>query len=155
MLPFVALVFVAATAVPAAAQQFEADPRVISPQTGVWWPPAPTPQPFNYSNAGENPGVTSVAKATYRQLATDTLNRSRLTTEINAALSRAALATAARQLAALGTPQWQFVENARSPAGDVSVYRLAYANRIAYLTVGVADNGTIYALRLAADMPSP
>jgi hypothetical protein len=56
--------------------------------------------------------------------------------------------SASQNLVALGTPSWSFVGNARSSAGDVSIYKLQYAKTVAYLTFGVSNAGVVYALYL-------
>jgi hypothetical protein len=150
LLPLAAGALIAACIAPAIAQ--DANPAWIVPVDGTF-SGLSTPVPLAYSDRAENPAVTSVAKRTYVQLASGALDRAHLSADLNAALTPQAVAAASQQLIGLGAPQWAFVENAQAPAGEVSIYRLEYASRVAYLTFGVTDNGTIYAVALGADMP--
>jgi len=98
----------------------------------------------------ETPSVTNVAKGIYAKLAGGSLDGYRLTTELQRAWTPGLEATASQQLASWGTPSWSFVGNGLTSAGVVSVYRLAYANSgQVYMSVGVADSGVVYDLRLA------
>ena len=110
--------------------------------------PKPTPQQLAAEQGAENPAVTADAKQTYGQLAAGRLDRAKLTDDVSKALPATLVQSAAQKLGTLGSPQWSFVANARSSAGDVSIYKLQYATGVAYMTFGVGSNGTVYALYL-------
>ena len=110
--------------------------------------PQPTVRQLAAEAGAENPGVTSAAKRTYDQLSSGSLDRAKLTADVSQALPATLVRSAAHQLGTLGTPSWSFVGNARSSAGDVSIYKLQYANAVAYMTFGVSNAGVVYALSL-------
>lgn len=147
-----------AGALPAAAQQVgniqysgvsPAVPYQLTVAPGALsFPAAPTPQQLAAGDAYENPAVRSVAQNAYANLASGRLSNVRLTASLEKAWTPALAQTAAHDLASFGTPSWAFVENRLSSSGTVSVYKLTYPQRTLYMTVGVDNNGVVYALAL-------
>jgi hypothetical protein len=135
---------------PAQAQQADTGQPLqwAAPSVPDFAAPQPTSRQVTAEEGAENPGVTSAAKSTYDRLVTGNLDRSKLTGDVSQALPASLVQSAAGQLGALGTPAWSFVGNARSSAGDVSIYKLQYAKAVAYLTFGVSNAGIVYALYL-------
>jgi hypothetical protein len=151
---FVLAVAIAASfAVPAGAQQgapLQAQfPGPVIPH----WGHVPSPSDLQKANAAENPSVRTVAHGIYEQLTAGHLNRAKLTQDVNAAFSDSTESAISRRLDTEGTPAWSFVKNAQTLAGQVSIYSLKYATGLVYLTVGVDDNGVVYALGLTSDPP--
>lgn len=120
---------------------------------GVPWGYVPSRADMQKANAAENPSVRTVAHGIYQQLTAGQLNRSKLTQDVNAAFTDSAENAIARRLDTAGTPAWNFVKNAQTLAGQVSIYSLRYTTGLMYLTVGVNDNGVVYALGLTSDPP--
>ncbi|HTA40506.1 MAG TPA: hypothetical protein VK760_15580 [Candidatus Acidoferrales bacterium] len=116
--------------------------------------PKPTSKQLEAERGAENPAVTAAAKSAYDQLAAGNLDRAKLTDAVSETLPAAVVQSAAQKLGALGAPSWSFVGNAKSSAGDVSVYRLQYENGFTYMTFGVSNAGIVYALYLGTN-PTP
>jgi hypothetical protein len=113
----------------------------------------PTAADIKKANAAENPAVRNVAQSVYGQLASNNLNRAKLTQDVSSALSDSTEKMLSQRLTELGTPSWTFVKNAQTSAGTVTIYALKYATSAAYMTFGVADNGVVYALDLSKNAP--
>jgi hypothetical protein len=138
--------------VAAGAQQTAEAPLLGQPNPPIFTLPNDTPSPETIAkrDSTEVPSITNVAKGIYVKLLGGSLGGYRLTPDLNLAWTPALEATASQQLAARGTPSWSFVGNGLTSAGSVSVYRLAYPQAgPVYMSVGVADNGVVYDLRLA------
>jgi phage-related protein len=144
----------AAFAVPAGAQQgapFQAQfPGPVIPH----WGHVPSWADMQKANAVENPSVRTVAQGIYEQLTAAHLNRSKLTQDVNAAFTDSTESVIAHRLDSAGTPAWNFVKNEQTLAGQVSIYSLQYTAGSMYLTVGVDDNGMVYALGLTSEPPA-
>lgn len=148
-----AVAIAAALAAPAGARQsvpLQDENISGTPQAPVVpaWGYVPSAADMRKANAAENPAVRSAAQNVYAQLVAGRLNRSRLTQDVNEALTNSAERTLSQRLSELGTPAWAFVKNTQTPAGWVSVYRLKYAKGSVYMTFGVGDDGVVYALAL-------
>jgi hypothetical protein len=144
-----------ALAVPANAQQADTQAfQLDGPNVPSLAAPKPTSRQLAAEEGAENRGVTSAAKRTYDLLVAGDLDRAKLTDDVSRALPATVVKSAAPKLSALGTPSWSFVGNARSSAGDVSIYKLQYAKTVAYMTFGVSNAGVVYALYLGAK-PTP
>jgi hypothetical protein len=145
-----AIVILLGLALPAAAQErnpFNAPVPYFTPS------PPPTAAQIVAVEQAENPAITSVARSAYAQIAGAKIDRSHMTTELAQAWSPSIEHTASQQLGVLGNPAWSFFENTFTQAGWTSVYRLAYAKTVVYMSIGVNDDGTVYALRLASEPP--
>jgi hypothetical protein len=118
------------------------------------WGHVPSAADVQKANAAENPAVRSAAQSVYSQLVAGRLDRSRLTQDVNKALSNSATRTLSQRLGELGTPSWMFVENTQTSAGWVSIYRLKYAQGSTYMRFGVGDDGVVYALALTNVAPA-
>jgi hypothetical protein len=147
-----AIVILLGLALPAAAQERENPSRSVLQQQYMPTPP-PTAAQLAVVEQAENPAITAVAHSVYAQVAGGKIDRSRLTSELAQAWSPSIEQTASQQLGAFGNPAWSYVENTFTQAGWTSVYRLAYEKTTVYMSIGVADNGTVYALRLASAPP--
>jgi hypothetical protein len=120
---------------------------------GVPWGYVPSRAGMQKANAAENPSVRTVAQGIYEQLSAGHLNRAKLTQDVSAAFTDSTERAIARRLDSAGSPAWAFVKNAQTLAGQVSIYSLKYVTGLVYLTVGVDDNGVVYALGLTGDPP--
>jgi hypothetical protein len=137
---------------PAVAQSASEPPLLGQPNPPFSRGPFETPSPESIAKetAAEEPSVTNVAKGLYSKLLGGSLNGYRFTSELQSAWTPSIEATAAADLVPKGTPSWSFIGNGLTGAGTVSVYRLQYANAgPVYMSVGVTDDGVVYALRLA------
>ena len=142
-----------ALAAPAAAQM----PAQVEHASGPsipGWGYVPSAADVQKANAAENPAVRSAAQNVYAQLVAGQLNRSRLTQDVNEALTNSAERTLSQRLGELGTPGWSFVKNTLTSAGWVSIYRLKYTEASVYMTFGVGDDGVVYALALTGNAPA-
>jgi hypothetical protein len=104
--------------------------------------------------AAENPAVTAAAKTFYSELLLGKVDRSKMSADLNAALTDSTLQTLSQQLIAVGPPSWQFVEQTSTPNGPASVYKLSYASAVLYMTYGVSEAGTIYSVFLGNQAPA-
>lgn len=147
-----ALAIAAAFALPARAQQGSPAQNQF-PEPAIPWGYVPSLADVQKAKAAENPSVRAVAQDVYGQLVSGKLNRSKLTQDVNAAFTDTAESTLAKRLSSLRTPAWTFVRNAQTSAGSVSVYDLKYQAGSLYLTIGVDDNGVVYALGLTSEPP--
>jgi len=120
---------------------------------GVPWGYVPSRADIEKANSAENPSVRTAAHGIYEQLTAGHLNRSKLTQDVNTAFTDSTESAISRRLDSAGTPVWTFVKNAQTVAGQVSIYSLRYASGPMYLTVGVDDNGVVYALGLTSQPP--
>jgi hypothetical protein len=101
----------------------------------------------------ENPAVTTAAKTFYSELLVGKVDRSKMSAELNTALPDSTLQTLSQQLTALGPPTWQYFQQISGANGSASVYKLTYATTALYLTFGISDAGTIYAVFLGNQPP--
>lgn len=112
--------------------------------------PAPSVAPATLAEA---PAVTAAAKSTYAQLASGTLDRSKLTPEVNNAITDSLAQTISQQLGSLGKPQWQFFKRVSTPKGEVSVYRLSWPTVTLDYQFGLNEKGQVWALMLTPERP--
>lgn len=105
--------------------------------------PAPTATPSAKAAVAEDPAVTSQAKAFYASVISGKIDRSKLSSELNTALSDSIVTTLSTQLGALGRPTWQYLKQVKTPIGAISVYKLGYNAVTLYMTFGVSKGGTI------------
>jgi hypothetical protein len=148
-----AVAIAASFALPAGAQQGAPLQAQFPGPTIPHWGHVPSPTDIQKANEAENPSVRTVARGMYEQLAAGHLNRSKLSQDVNAAFTDPTESTISRRLDTAGTPAWTFVKNSQTLAGQVSIYSLQYATGSIYLTVGVDDNGVVYALGLTSEPP--
>jgi hypothetical protein len=118
------------------------------------WGYVPTAADVKKANAVENPAVRNVAESVFAQLASGNLNRAKLTQDVNAAFSDSTEKLLSQRLSQLGSPAWKFVRNEQTQAGAVSIYQLQFETSSVYMTLGVADNGVVYALELSRESPA-
>lgn len=142
----------AALAVPANAQTPLQVWHVSGPSVPAWGF-APSAADIRKASAAENPAVRATAQGIYSQLVAGRLNRSHLTEDVSDALTDLAERTLSHRLSELGAPAWSFVENTQTPAGWISLYQLKYARGTAYMTLGVGDDGVVYALGMSNAAP--
>jgi hypothetical protein len=147
-------------ALPAAADQNDhGGPRPLQDGHQSMDPRTPTSpslaQLIATGERGENPAVAAVARKAYQELLAGNIDQVKLTSDLAAAWTPSLEEAASKQLSALGTPSWSFLGNTFTQAGSVAVYRLAYPSSTVFLSVGVGDNGTVYALRLGSSLPQP
>lgn len=149
-----AVAIAAAFALPAGAQQGAPLQDQFPGPTTPHWGYVPSRADIQKANAAENPSIRTVAQGIYEQLTAGHVNRSKLTQDVNAAFTDSSESAISTRLDSAGTPAWSFVRNAQTSAGQVSIYSLRYATGTMYLTVGVADNGVVYALGLTSEPPT-
>ena len=141
-----AVAIAAALTMPAVAQQGAPLQTQFPGPSVPHWGNVPSPADVRKANEAENPAVRSVAQGLYEQLTAGQLNRSKLTQDVNAAFADSTESALSRRLRGLGSPTWSFVRNAQTSAGTVAIYSLKYSAGSAYMTIGVDDNGVVYAL---------
>ena len=73
--------------------------------------------PASGTPVAENMAATGAAKALYSELLVGKIDRSKMSPEINNALTDATAQTLAKQLTALGTPTWQYLQQVQVPGG--------------------------------------
>ncbi|MBV8726517.1 MAG: hypothetical protein JO233_01925 [Candidatus Eremiobacteraeota bacterium] len=86
----------------------------------------------------------TAAKTFYAQLVLGKVDRSKLSTEVNNAITDPLLGTFSKQLSEAGTPTWQYVKEMKTPWGPSSIYKLTYPKTVLYFYFGVSSAGTIY-----------
>lgn len=106
--------------------------------------PASAPAASAPAALSEDPAVTAAAKAFYGELLAGDVDRTKLSAQLDQALTPAMLTTISGQLTALGPARWQFVKQVRTPKGNVSLYNLVYGQMTLRMSFGMTDKGVIW-----------
>jgi hypothetical protein len=117
--------------------------------------PAPSAAPAaSPSHLPEVGSVTVAAKAFYSRLVNADIDRSKLSSDLNNALTPSVLTDVSERLAQLGNPLWQYVGGVTTQNGPVYVYSLTYpTGTVLYFSFGVDSHGTIFAAFVGSSKP--
>lgn len=112
---------------------------------------APSAAPAHLPEVGS---VTVAARAFYLRLANANVDRSRLSPDMNKALTPSVLTDVSQRLGQLGGPLWQYVGGVATEQGNVYIYSLTYpAGTVLYYSFGMDSHGIIFTAFIGANKP--
>lgn len=118
---------------------------------------APTPSAAPTAASSHLPEVGSVtvaAKMFYNRLVDANIDRSRLTPQLNSALTPSLLTEISGRLGQLGSPLWQYIGGTATSDGNVYVYSLSYpTGTMLYYSFGIDAHGIIFTAFIGSSKP--
>jgi hypothetical protein len=112
--------------------------------------PAATP-----AHLPEVGSVTVAAKDFYNRLVDANVDRSKVSADLNNALTPSVLTDLSERLGQLGSPLWQYVGGMPAADGNVYVYSLSYpTGTVLYFSFGMDAHGMVFTAFIGQSKPA-